>query len=354
MYLRMFLNQFWMSLKILSRVPSAMFWLFAFPAVMLLGLGAVFSGAGEGPKLVWAHSAANTSLDDQLQKALAERGVRVEILSAAAAEERWQQGKMPAMLEGDDGHYSLRANSYLMMQAMQEEALVQQAFLTAQARAQGAADLTRVPVVKSSPGGHHDGPYAAFLLPGLIGLNVLMMGLFATGMTDVTMRDKGGYKRLATTPLPRGIFLGAQLGVRLCTVVLSAVMLMIVGGLVFGIRNQGSYGAILALIVVGSLCFASLGYLLGSFARTVESYSGLANLVFMPLMLLSGVYFSLDAAPVWLQKGAELLPLAPLLKSLRAVFNDGASLASQGPMLAVLAGWVVVLFGLAVKRFRWV
>jgi ABC-type multidrug transport system permease subunit len=136
--------------------------------------------------------------------------------------------------------------------------------------------------------------------------------------------------------------------------VASAAMLMLVGGLVFGIRNQGSFGAMLVLILLGGLCFSSLGYLLGSFARTVESYSGLANLLFLPLMLLSGVYFSLDAAPVWLQKGAELLPLAPLLKALRAVFNDGATLLSQGPQLAVIAGWLVVLFGLAVKRFRWV
>lgn len=354
MYLRMFLNQFWMSFKIICRVPSAIFWLFAFPAVMLLGLGAVFSGAGEGPKLVWSHTIAESKLDDLMTQALGERGVRVEILAPADADARWQQGKMAAMLEGDDGHYSLRANSYLMMQAMQIEALVQQAHLTAQAHAQGAADLAQVPVTRSSPGGHHDGPYAAFLLPGLIGLNVLMMGLFATGMTDVTLRDKGGYKRLATTPLPRGIYIGAQLSVRICTVTASAAMLMVVGGLVFGIRNQGSYGAILLLILLGGLCFSSLGYLLGSFARTVESYSGLANLVFMPLMLLSGVYFSLDAAPGWLQKAAELLPLAPLLKALRAVFNDGATLTSQGPLLAVMACWLVVLFGLAVKRFRWV
>lgn len=353
MYLRMFLNQFWMSLKIISRVPSAIFWLFAFPAVMLLGLGTVFSGGGEGPKLVWAHT-ADAGPDDLFKQALSERHVQVEILAPADAEARWQQGKLAAMLEGGDGHYSLRVNSYLMMQAMPTEALVQQAYLTAQARAQGAADLARVPVLRSSPGGHHDGPYAAFLLPGLIGLNVLMMGLFATGMTDVTMRDKGGYKRLATTPLPRGIFIGAQVSVRMVTVIASAAMLMAVGALVFGIRNQGSYGAILLLIVLGGFCFACLGYLLGSFARTVESYSGLANLVFLPLMLLSGVYFSLDAAPAWLQKVADLLPLAPLLKSLRAVFNDGASLTSLGPMLAVMAGWLVVLFGLAVRRFRWV
>jgi len=354
MYIRMFLNQFWMSLKIITRVPSAIFWLFAFPAVMLLGLGTVFGGAGnEGPTLVWSHG-TDAGPDDFLKEALADRHVTLEILSPADAEARWQQGKLAAMLEGDDGHYGLRVNSYLLMQAMPTEALVQQAYLTAQARAQGAADLARVPVLKSSPGGHHDGPYAAFLLPGLIGLNVLMMGLFATGMSDVTMRDKGGYKRLATTPLPRGIFIGAQVSVRMVTVIASALMLMAVGALAFGIKNQGSYGSIVVLIVLGGFCFACLGYLLGSFARNVESYSGLANLVFLPLMLLSGVYFSLDAAPAWLQKVADLLPLAPLLKSLRAVFNDGASLASQGPMIAVLAGWLVVLFGLAIKRFRWV
>ena len=355
MYLRMFLNQLWMGMKLTSRVPAAIFWLMAFPAVMLLALGTVFAGSGgSGPKLVWAHEAAGSQADEFLAKALAERGIAVESLTPAQAEERWQSGKLADMLEGSDGHYSLRVNNYLMMQAMQTEALVQQSFLMAQARAQGAADLDRVPVMRSSPGGHHDGPYAAFLLPGLIGLNILMMGIFSTGMVDVTMRDKGGYKRLATTPLPRAIYIGAQLCVRLTTVIASAIMLMVIGALVFGIHNQGSYLAILLLIVLGGFCFASLGYLLGSLARTVESYNGVANLAFLPLMLLSGVYFSLDAAPGWLQKGADLLPLSPLLKSMRAIFNDGASLASQAPLLAVMAGWTVVLFAGAVKRFRWV
>lgn len=358
MYLRMFLNQYWMGLKLHMRVPSAVFWLFAFPTVMLLGLGTVFSGAQEGPKLVWAHAtspgASDAQIDDYLQKALTDRHVRVEILSPEEAEQRWQSGKLAVMLEGADGHYSLRLNSYLLMQAMATEALVQQSFLMAEAKAQGAGDLARVPTVMSSPTGHHAGPYAAFLLPGLIGLNILMMGIFSTGMVDVSMRDKGGYKRLATTPLPRAVYIGAQLSVRLTTVTASAILLMVIGALVFGIHNQGSYLAMLLIILLGGFCFASLGYLLASFSRTVESYNGLANLAFLPLMLLSGVYFSLDSAPNWLQKGADLLPLSPVLRSLRAIFNDGASLASQGFWLAVLAGWTVVLFTLAVKRFRWV
>jgi ABC-type multidrug transport system permease subunit len=318
---------------------------------MLLGLGVAFSGNGEkGVRLVWSQSAP----DAALQQALGERGLTLEILSPEAAEILWQSGKLPALLEGQPGHYSLRLNSYLGAQGMQAEALVQQGVLMAEARAQGAQDLTPVPVVMGSPGGHHGGPYAGFLLPGLMGLNLLMMGVFSTGMVDVTLRAKGGYKRLATTPLPRSVYLAAQLTVRLIVVIASAITLMLVGALVFSVHNQGSYLSLLSLLMLGAACFISLGYLLGSFARNVEAYNGIANLVFLPLMLLSGVYFTLDAAPIWLQKGAEFLPLAPLLKALRAVFNDGAGLASQGHGLAIIAGWTVLLFVLATKRFRWV
>ena len=258
------------------------------------------------------------------------------------------------MLEGEGGHYSLRVNSYLGAQGMQINAMVQQGFLMAQARSQGARELERIPVRSSSPGGRSDGPYAAYLLPGLLGLNLLMMGVFSVGMVDVELREKGSYKRLATTPLPRYVYLGAQLTVRLIVMTISATLLLLCGALVFGIRNQGSYGSLFALLIFGSACFISMGYLLASFARNVETYSGIANLVFLPVMLLSGVYFSLDEAPQWLQRGADLLPLAPLLKAMRAVFNDGASFVSQSQALALLAVWTVLLFVLAVRRFRWV
>jgi ABC-type polysaccharide/polyol phosphate export permease len=237
---------------------------------------------------------------------------------------------------------------------MQAEALVQQSSLIAQARALGTAELTRVPVTRSSPGGHRSGPYAAYLLPGLMGLNLFMMGVFAVGTIDVTQRENGIYKRLATTPLPRHFFLGSQLCVRLIIVIFSASVLMATGAAVFGVYNQGSYLSILALLMLGAACYISLGYLLASFAKNVESYNGIANLVFLPLMLLSGVYFSLDAAPLWLQHGADLLPLAPLLKAMRAVFNDGAGLASQSAELATVGVWTILLFALASRRFKWV
>lgn len=352
---RIFFKQLKMGLILYVREPAALFWIIAFPVVMLLALGTVFGGnKDEGVTLVWEQSGAPTRADGLLRAALAERGATVNVVSPGDAETRWQGGKLPVLLLGHEGHYSLRINSYLAAQGTQTEALVQQGFLVAQARLQGSADPARIPVVMSSPGGHQGGPYAAYLLPGLLGLNLVMIGVFATGIVDVELRAKGGYKRLATTPLPRHIYLGAQLAVRLIVVMVSAGLLILIGAVTFGIHNQGSYVSLSLVQTLGAACFISLGYLLASFAKTTETYSGIANLTFLPLMLLSGVYFSLEDAPEWLQRGADLLPLTPLLRVLRAIFNDGAGLMSQWTSIAIVAAWTVLLFALATRRFKWV
>ena len=354
MYTSMFMSQFVMGLKLYIRRPAAMFWMMAFPVLMLLGLGTVFSESAEHKvKLVWSQNTI-ASADQPLQQALKELGITVDILTPTLADERWKSGKLPVMLEKVNDQYNLRVNSYLAAQGMPVVSLVQQGFLMVQARALGAGELHRIPMLMESPGGQHDGPYAAFLLPGMLGLNLLMLGVFAVCMTDVDLRVKGTYKRLATTPLPRSIYLSAQMLGRLIVVIITAAVVMAVGALVFGVHNHGSYLSLFALIFLGTACFTSMGYLLASFASTVEAANGMANLVFMPLMMLSGVYFSLDSAPVWLQKIADLLPLTPLLKSLRAVFNDGASLTSQGTSITIMGAWTAVLFILATRRFKWV
>src|SRR6476659_2269225 len=97
-----------------------------------------------------------------------------------------------------------------------------------------------------------------------------------------------------------------------------------------------------------------MGFALSSFASTIETYGAISNLVFFPLMLLSGVYFRIDGAPRWMQSAVYVLPLAPFLRALRAFVNDGATLAVHGAGLAILGGWAVLSFALAVKRFRWV
>ena len=228
------------------------------------------------------------------------------------------------------------------------------AFLVAQARIRGAAEPQRIPMVIESPGHAHSNNYAAFLVPGLVGLNLLSTGLFAVGMVTVAYREKGKYRRLAVTPLPKWVFLGGQILQRVTSVLLQTLLLLFAAWLGFNITNQGSYFLFTALVVLGTATFIAMGFALSSFASTVEVYGALSNLVFMPMMLLSGVYFRLDRAPQWLQKAVLILPLSPFLRALRAVFNDGATLREHTWGLAIVAAWAALSFVFAVRRFRWV
>lgn len=355
--LRIFNNQVKIGLKTYLRFPEAVFWMMGFPILMLIVLGFVIGNSSESKiNLVWSQPTTMTSEDISLKQQLDKLGLTLNIITPEQAEAHWKEGKLPAMLERQNGQYHLRVNSYLQEQGAQIASLVQQAFLMMQLQALGDKEIKRIPEVTSSPGGHQGGSYAAYLLPGLLGLNLLMLGVFSAGTIDVALREKGGYKRLSTTPLSRYVFLAAQLGTRLILVIVAAAILLVVGLIFFGIHNQGSYVSLLLLLILGTACFISLGYLMASFARTVEIYNGFANIAVLPMMMVSGVYFSLDSAPAWLQRVADILPLTPLITALRAVFNDGVSLfaSTLTPSLGLLTAWTLMLFILAVKRFRWV
>jgi ABC-type multidrug transport system permease subunit len=173
-------------------------------------------------------------------------------------------------------------------------------------------------------------------------------------MVTVSYREKGKFRRLAVTPLPKWVFLLGQILQRVTVVAAQTAVLLVAARLGFGIANQGSYLLFAVLVVFGTATFLAMGFALASFAATVETYGALSNLAFFPMMLLSGVYFRLDDAPRWLQVAVLVLPLSPYLRMLRSVFNDGAGLAGHAGDLAILLAWAVLCFALAVRRFRWV
>jgi ABC-type multidrug transport system permease subunit len=349
-------RQFAMEWRLFSRDRVALFWSMAFPVLLLLFFGTVFRDSG-GPKLsvVRVESPVPSPGDQALDQAMADLQLKVQVLPKAEAEARWSKGETATQLEplGDGRSYRLRLNSYLMAQAGATSGLVNQAYLMAQARLSGAPEPQRIPVQVESPGHKRSTNYASFLLPGLLGLNLVSMGLFAVGMTNVTYREKGKFRRLAVTPLPKWIFLMGQVLHRLTMTVAQAGILILVGHLVFHIENQGSLLDLLLIMTLGTGCFMAIGFALSGFADTVEGYGAISNLVFLPLMMLSGVYFTLDSAPAWLQQGVALLPLAPFIRVLRAVFNDGAGLHGHGAGLAIVAAWGIAAFFLALRRFRW-
>ncbi|BDU73264.1 ABC transporter permease [Mesoterricola silvestris] len=338
------LRQFLMEWKLYGRDRVALFWTFAFPILMLVGFGTIFrSGSGPSLTLVVAGPAS-----PELLAALAKTPVKPLSMTPAEAQARWKKGDTAAQLQ--EGR--LRVNTYLAAQGQMTAQIVQQANLAVQMGQAGVAPRF-LPVAMESPGSAHLSNYAAFLLPGLLGMNLLSMGLFSVGMVNVSYREKGKFRRLAVTPLPKWVFLGGQVLHRLTVTFLQAAAMLLVGHFGFHITNQGSYLLLVLVLGLGCACFMSMGFALSGFAKTSEGYAAISNAFFFPMMFLSGVYFTLDSAPRWMQQAVIALPLSPYLKALRAVFNDGATLAGHGAGLAIVAAWTAGCFLVAVKKFSW-
>jgi ABC-2 type transport system permease protein len=348
----MLLRQFLMEWKLYSRDRVAVFWTFLFPVLLLLGFGTIFRSQGPALTLVWSIPSQASAADAELEQALARTPLKLLKLPASEAEVRWKRGETAAQIEQDQGGYRIRVNSYLLAQGQGAAQIAQQAHLIAEAQRNGV-ETKLLPILVESPGHAHATNYAAFLLPGLIGLNLLSMGLFSVGMVNVAYREKGKFRRLAVTPLPKWVFLGGQILHRLTVVVLQSTVMLLAGWLVFGISNQGSYLALALVLALGTGCFMAMGFALSGFAQTTETYGAISNIFFFPMMFLSGVYFTLDSAPKWLQQSVVVLPLSPYIKALRGIFNDGAHLGDHLIGLIVVAVWALAAFGIAVKRFKW-
>ena len=343
------IRQFVMEWKLFSRDRAAMFWTFAFPMLLLAGFGTIFrSGSAPAVTLVVAGDAIHAPL----VAALAGTPVKVLALGPVEAEQRWKKGETSAQLEDHAGQLRLRVNSYLLAQGQAAAQIVQQTSLAGQVVRQGGQPQW-LPIAMESPGHATSANYAAFLLPGLLGLNLLSMGLFSVGMVNVSYREKGKFRRLAVTPLPKWIFLAGQVLHRLTVTFLQSALMLALGYWAFGIKNEGSYLLLAGVMAWGCACFMAMGFALASFAQTSEGYAAISNVFFFPMMFLSGVYFTLDSAPKWMQQGVVVLPLSPYLKALRAVFNDGANLSGHGVGMAVVGLWTAGCFLLAVKRFKW-
>ena len=343
------LRQFLMEWKLFRRDRVAMFWTFAFPLLLLACFGTIFrSGGGPSVSLVLAGDAARSPL----AAALKATPMKLIPLANAEAESRWKKGESAAQLELVDGQLRLKVNSYLAAQGQMAAQAVQQANLAAQVRRAGQEPQI-LAISMESPGHAQASNYAAFLLPGLLGMNLLSMGLFSVGMVNVSYREKGKFRRLAVTPLPKWIFLAGQVLHRLTVTFLQSALMLALGYWAFGIKNEGSYLLLAGVMAWGCACFMAMGFALASFAQTSEGYAAISNVFFFPMMFLSGVYFSLDSAPLWMQRTMLALPLSPYLKALRAIFNDGANLAGHGAGLAVVGVWTAGCFLLAVKRFKW-
>jgi ABC-type multidrug transport system permease subunit len=190
-------------------------------------------------------------------------------------------------------------------------------------------------------------------VPGLIGMSLMGGGIWAVGFAIVDMRIRKLLKRFLATPMRRSHFLLAIMLSRLAFTLIDIVILLVFGYFAFGVQCQGSYAAFFAAVLLGGFSFAGIGLLVASRAQTIETVSGLMNLVMLPMWILSGVFFSSERFPEVVQPVINLLPLTALNQLLRGIMLEGQSLALLWPQMAILAAYGAITFLIALRIFRW-
>lgn len=197
------------------------------------------------------------------------------------------------------------------------------------------------------------GRYIDFLIPGLIGMNVMGGGLWGVGFVIVDMRVRKLLKRFLATPMRRSDFLMSVMLSRMIFTVPEVLILLGFGWWIFEVRVAGSLFDLIMVILLGATSFSGIGLMVACRAKTIETVSGLMNLVMLPMYVLSGVFFSSERFPPEIQPLIQLLPLTALNDALRAVMLDGKGLFALGSQFAVLAVWAIVSFAVALRFFRW-
>ena len=194
--------------------------------------------------------------------------------------------------------------------------------------------------------------YIDFLVPGIVGMTIMQLGLFGVAFGFVQLKRTGALRRLFATPTSPAYFLSAQVLSRLIIGLVQVAILFGVG-IWFGLQMFGDYGSLLVIVLIGSAIFLAVGFAIAGWAKNEDQAAPVANLVSLPMMFLSGVFFPREAMPDFLAGITQFMPLTYVNEALRAIVNDGAGLLALGPQLLGMAVWVVIAFILAVRMFRW-
>lgn len=331
------------------REPAALFWVYGFPLILAFALGLAFRERPVPASTVDvqrdpAHADAAQQLADSLA---GDPALKVSVHDEAEARRRLRTAKTDLVVVPRPG--TTAGVEFLYDATRSESVLARNAVDRALLRAKNPSPPVPPETAVAEPGGR----YIDFLIPGLLGINLLGGGLFGVGFVAADLRVRKLLKRFQATPMRRSDFLLSLMLSRLVFTLLDVGLLLTFSYWVFGIRVRGDPAALAVLIAAGGASFAGLGLLVGSRARTIETVAGLVNAVMLPMYVLSGVFFSAARFPDWMQPFIQLLPLTALNDGLRAVMNDGAGFEALGYPLLVLGVWGVGSFALALRFFRW-
>ena len=348
----------WSSVKMWSRDRASLFWTFFLPLVIMVIFGLLNFGELGKLDVGIVDQARNETSDGFIQRLTGVAALRIEHGDAAAERAALVNGQRDLVIIlppdfGADGQPSIVQSLYHAGRASESQVglnILQSAVDEMNFAITGAprvVTLDRQPVEARNLG------YIDFLMPGVIGMSIMQLGLFSVAFSFVTMKREGVLRRLLATPLNPTTLLIAQVFTRLLVVLLQTIILAAVAVFVFGAEFAGNFFAVLLASALGGGVFLALGFAVSGWSRSEQQAAPLANIVSLPMMFLSGVFFSRDVLPDPLQVATDYLPLTFLVEAIRGMTVQGDSVIAQWPNFLGMAVWLVVAFIIANRTFRW-
>jgi ABC-type multidrug transport system permease subunit len=326
----------------LVREPEAVFWVFVFPILLAGILGLAFRS--RPPEALPVAVVVGPAAASRLAALRAAPGLRPSAFAEPEARAALRRGRVVLVVSAGE------PPAYTYDPTQPESRAARLAVDEALQRAAGRADaFTPGTVEITEPGAR----YVDFLVPGLLGMNLMGTGMWGVGFSLVVARNGNLLKRLVAAPARRPHVLGAQLLSRLIFLVPEAGALLFFAYFLLDVPLRGSLLSLAAVSLLGALAFTGLGLLTAARPRTIEGVSGIMNLVMVPMWVFSGIFFSTERFPAAIQPFIQALPLTALNDALRAVMLDGAGLVATAPELLNLTIWGVFSFAIALKIFRW-
>jgi ABC-type multidrug transport system permease subunit len=325
--------------KLILREPEAIFWIFIFPILLAVGLGIAFRNR---PADVLQVGATTTQLTQALA---ADKGLTATAMDESEGTRALATGRILlfAIQRPDGVAYKFDDTN---PDARTARLLVDRAIQTAAGRREAVATENELV--------HETGArYIDFVIPGLLGMNLMGSAMWGLGFSIVEARQKKLLKRMVASPMPRWQYLMSFLLSRLVLLTIEVAVFLGFARLAFGVPFRGSLPQLGLLCLLTSMAFSALGLLVSSRARTTEAVSGLMNLVMLPMWILSGIFFSASRFPAIVQPIVRALPLTAAIDAMRGNMLQGMSLAQLMLPTGILLAWFVVPFAVSLRIFRW-
>lgn len=333
-----------MRMREFMREKEAVFWVFIFPVLMTFALGIAFRNTAPDKALVAIESGTQT-VSEAANVLSRSPEINATVMSPDEAAQALRSGKVSIVVKPVNDTFEYHFDP-TRPESRTARLLVDDVLQ----RGKGRADVVHAGEQQiTEPGAR----YVDFLVPGLIGMNLMGSGLWGLGFTVVIARSRKLLKRFAATPMRRSHYLLSFMLSRLVFLFLEVTAVVVFAWLVFGFTVRGSWLSVAFITLLGGFTFSGIGLLVAARPTTIEGVSGLMNFIMLPMWLLSGIFFSSERFPQLLQPFIKALPLTALNSVLRALMNEGATLSSNWMQISILLAWLVISFVVALKIFRW-